>query len=89
MKETKEVVIGFLALAKELAVVFKDGAQVADAGAILAKLQDEVFMAKLKLAYEDVEKVEAEIKEATVAEVLEIVAAALPEIKALIEAVKK
>lgn len=89
MKETKEAVIGFLALAKELAVVFKDGVQVADAAVIFAKLQDEAFMAKLKAAYEGVEKVQTEVKEASAAEVIEILAAALPEIKALIEAVKK
>lgn len=89
MKETKEVVIGLLALTTELAKAFKDGVQVADVGVILAKLQDDQFMAKLKAAYEDVEKVQDEVKVAGAGEVLEIVAAALPEIKALLEAVKK
>jgi len=89
MKETKEVVVGFLALAAELAVVFKDGVQIADAAVIFAKLQDEAFMSKLKAAYEDVEKIQIEVKEASAAEVIEVIAIALPEIKKLIEAVKK
>lgn len=90
MKETKELVVGLLALSAMLAEVFKDGVQVADIGAVLAKVQaNPELSAKLVAAYQDIELVKAETKEVSAAEVFEIVAAALPELQNLIAAVKK
>lgn len=90
MKETKELVVGLLALSAILAEVFKDGVQVADIGAVLAKIQaSPELSAKLVAAYQDIELVKAETQEVSAAEVFEIVAAALPELQNLIAAVKK
>lgn len=90
MKETKELAVGLVAIAALLASTFKDGVQVADIGAILAKIEaDEALKAKLVAAYADIELVKEETKEVTPAEVLEVVAALVPEIQALLVAIKK
>jgi hypothetical protein len=89
VKETKEVVIGLLVIAKELALAFKDGVQVADAAVLFAKLQEPAIKDKLMAAYENIDLVKEEVKEVSLAEGLGIIQAALPELMALIEAVKK
>ena len=90
MKDSKELVIGLLAIAALLAEKLKDGVQVADIGEIVAKIAaDEVLKAKIEAAYVDIEKVPSEVQAATVSEVVEILAAALPEVLNLINAVKK
>lgn len=88
VKETKELVVGFLKLAKVLAESFKDGVQVADAAVILAKVQEPEMMALLKAAYEDVEKVKVEAADISAAEAFELIIVALPELKALVEALQ-
>ena len=89
MKETKEALIGFLVLAKLMAESFKDGVQVADAWVIIAKLQDPVIQEQLKKAYEDIEKVPAEAQDVQLGDVFDLLMVVLPEIKAIILAVKK
>lgn len=90
MKNTKELAIALVAIAALLAENFKDGVQVADLGAIFAKISaDEVLKAKLVEAYADIELVKEETKEVSAAEVLEVVAALVPEIQALLVAIKK
>jgi hypothetical protein len=90
MKNTKEAVVGFIAIAALLADSFKDGVQMGDALTIWGKIQaNPELMAKIVAAYTDVEQVTSEVKEITAEEVLEIVAAILPELKNLIVALKK
>jgi hypothetical protein len=89
-KETKELVIGLLKLSALLAESFKDGVQAQDAIVVWSKIQsDEALKAALVEAYNGADKVKEELKDISVAGALEIVAAAIPEIKALIEAVAK
>jgi hypothetical protein len=79
IKETKEAVLGVMALGFYVAKLAKDGIQMADAGALLAKLQgDAEFAAKLKAAYEGIEQVPAEIKDITVAEGIELAMEIIP-----------
>jgi len=90
MKETKELAVGLVAIAALLASTFKDGVQVADIGTILAKIEaDEALKAKLVAAYADIELVKEETKDVTPGEVLEVIAALVPEIQALLVAIKK
>ena len=89
-KETKELVVGFLKLAGLMAESFKDGVQVADLATIFQKIQADPMLSKaIQDAYSDVEKIPAEIKEMGLAEAAEILVVALPEIVALLKAVKK
>lgn len=90
MKETKELAVGFVALAALLAGSFKDGVQVADLATIFAKIEsDPVLKEKLLAAYANIELVKEEVKEVSVGEVLEVAGALLPEIKLLLESIKK
>jgi hypothetical protein len=90
VKETKELAIGFIALAAVMAESFKDGVQVQDFASIWAKIEgDAVLKAKIVEAYNAVDLVKEEIKEVSVAEMLEVVGAALPEIQKLMLAIKK
>lgn len=89
INETKEAVVGLLKLSALLGASFKDGVQVADFAVILAKLQEPELKAALEKAYQDVEKVPAEMKDISAAEAVELVIAVLPEIKNIIEALKK
>lgn len=90
MKETKELVVGLLKVAVLLADVLKDGAQVQDVAAVIAKIQgDEVLKAALLAAYNDIELVKEEMKDIDAVKGLEVAMAALPEIAALIKAVAK
>ena len=90
MKDTKELAVGLVAIAALLAGAFKDGVQVADLGAILAKIEsDEVLKAKLVAAYADIELVKVETQDVTPGEVLEVIAALVPEIQNLLVAIKK
>jgi hypothetical protein len=90
MKQSKELVVGFIALSALLAESFKDGVQVADLAAIFAKIQaDQELQAKLIAAYQDIELVKEELKDVSAVEVVEVLSAALPEIMKLLQAVKK
>lgn len=89
MKETKEALVGMLAVAKEIALLAKDGAQVQDAVALFAKLQEPELKAKVDAAIADVQKVQEELKVASAAEYFDLLIVALPELKALVEAIQK
>lgn len=90
MKNTKEAVVGFIAIAALMAEVFKDGVQLTDAMTVWTKIQGSPeLLAKIMAAYQEIEQVPSEVKEVSAEEVLEIVAASLPEIKNLILALKK
>jgi hypothetical protein len=89
VKETKEVVLGFLAIASLMAKHFKDGVQVADFAQIMAKVAaDEELKSKIEAAYKDVELVKSEVVDLSLAEGIELVSSALPEVLKLVEAVK-
>lgn len=90
MKESKELAVGFIALAALLAEAFKDGAQVADVAVIFSKIQgDSELSSKLLAAYNGIELVSSELKDVSAGDVLDLVATVLPEIKKLLEAIKK
>lgn len=88
IKETKEVMVAFLKIAALLAVNFKDGVQAGDMVTIFQKIaSDDVLKEALQNAYADIEKVPSEVKDLQVAEVIELLACALPELKDLIKAI--
>ena len=74
MQQTKEALIGLVALAKEIAVLSKDGLQPADAVALVSKVaSDEVFRNKLLAAVQGVEQIPSEIAPVTVEKVIDLV----------------
>ena len=89
MKETKEALVGILALAKVIAELAKDGVQVQDAIALFAKLQEPALKAKVDAAIADVQKVQDEVKVAKASDYFDIVMVALPELKELVDIIQK
>jgi hypothetical protein len=89
MKETKEALVGILALAKVIAELAKDGVQVQDAISLFAKLQEPELKAKVDAAIADVQKVQDEVKAASAADYFDLVMIALPELKGLVEVLQK
>lgn len=90
VKDTKELFVGVISLAAVLATRLKDGAQVADAVAIMDMLKNDAeFKAKLEAARDGVQNVKGEIADLTVMEGFELMQAAVPELKKLLEALKK
>lgn len=89
-KEVKEVLVGILAIAELLAVEFKDGVQASDFADIVAKIMgNEELKAKLLSAYNDIDKVPSELKSMSVAEAVDLVAFAIPQLVSLAGAIKK
>lgn len=88
-KETKEVVLAFLALAEVMALSFKDGVQIADLSVILEKCKQEPLASMLKSAYEDIELAKSEVKEVTAMDIIMLMPDLVPAIIKLVEAVKK
>lgn len=89
MKETKEALVGILALAKVIAELAKDGVQVQDAITLFAKLQEPELKAKVDAAIVDVQKVQDEVKVASASDYFDLVMIALPELKGLVEVLQK
>lgn len=89
-KDLKELVIGFLALSSVIAEVCKDGVQTSDLTTLFLKLQgDAALRDKLAAAYEGISQVPAEAKDLDIAEVVDIISAAVPEVLNLIQVLKK
>jgi hypothetical protein len=89
-KELKEVLVGILAIAELLAVEFKDGVQASDVADIIAKIMgNDELKAKLLAAYNDIDKVPSELKSLSVAEAVDLVAFAIPQVISLAGAIKK
>jgi len=85
IKETKEALIGAMALGVFVAARLKDGAQLDDALALGQKfVGDADFKAKVMAAIEGIDKVPAEVKDISFAEVLEL-AQVMPELLAAIK----
>lgn len=88
MKETKELMVGLLKLSALLAVAFKDGVQATDIVDIFAKIQgDTVLKQALMDAYNGADQVGTELKTLNAANGIELILAAIPEVKALIDAI--
>lgn len=85
IKESKEAMVAMLEIAVVLADVFKDGVQIADAATIIAKIQEPAVMEKLSKGYEGVEKIPAELGDISLGEGLELGAAALLQVKDLLD----
>lgn len=74
IKETKEVIVGSMKLGVVLYKAFADGVQATDIATVVAKIQgDATLQAELIAAYNDANKVPAEIKDLTAAETVELV----------------
>ncbi len=82
MQQTKEALIGLIALAKEIILLSKDGLQPADAVALASKIaSDEAFRNKLLAAVQGVEQIPAELQPVTVEKVIDLVIALAFELK--------
>lgn len=88
-KETKEVVLAFLALAEVMAASFKDGVQVSDLAVVLEKCKQEPLASMLKAAYQDIELVKTEVKEVSAMDIIVLMPDLVPAIIKLVESIKK
>ena len=80
IKETKEALLGVVALGAFVMERAKDGVKLDDAMALAAKLvSDPEFTNKLKLAIDGSDKIPAEVGELSFAEIIEL-AKVLPEL---------
>lgn len=90
VKETKEVLVAVLKVAPLLVKQFKDGVQVQDVAELYMKIMSDAAMKEAILkAYEDYKLVSDEVKDLDAAEVIELLMAALPELKLLLEELNK
>jgi hypothetical protein len=90
VKETKDALVGVLAVAAVVAERVKDGVGADDVVVLVQKLMaDEELKAKLAEAQKDAALIPAELKDLQAAEVVELIAAALPSVMAVIAALKK
>lgn len=90
IKETKEVVLGVMALVKVVAKELKDGFQVMDLVAAFSAIQaDPVKKAALEAALKDIGDVPEEIKDASLAEWIEVAVVLISELPSLLAAFKK
>lgn len=85
VKETKEGILALVILGKFVAERLKDGIQMEDAAALVAKLGDEAFKAKVMAGIEGLDKIPDEVKNMKLADLLEL-AQVLPEILAELKA---
>jgi hypothetical protein len=90
MNETKEALVGLLAITELLASEFKDGVQAADVADIILKITaNDDLKKKLLDAYNGIDKVPAEVKDMDIAEAVELLTFATPKILDVIKAIKK
>jgi hypothetical protein len=90
VKETKELVIALNEVLILLADKLKDGVQAKDAVEVFEKLKNDAeFAAKLLAAYNDVEKVSAELKDINLVEGIELVKIQVEYLPKLVDAIKK
>lgn len=82
MQQTKEALVGLVALAQEIIALSKDGLQAADAVALASKIaSDEAFRNKLIAAAQGMEQIPAEVVPVTLEKVIELVIALVSELK--------
>lgn len=85
VKELKEAIVAAVLVGKLAAVLMKDGVQMEDAVALMAKMQDAEFKAKVMAGVEGMDKIPAELKDLQLAEMLEV-AQVIPEVIAILKA---
>ncbi len=82
MQQTKEAIVGLIALAKEVVELSKDGLQPSDMMVLVSKLAaDEVFRTKLLNAVQGLEKIPEELTPFTIEKGIDIVLALALELK--------
>jgi hypothetical protein len=82
MQQTKEALVGLVALAKEIVLLSKDGLQPADALALASKVAtDDVFRGKLLAAVQGIEQIPSEIQPVSLEKVIDLVIALALELK--------
>ena len=84
VKELKEALIAAALVGKLAFVLLKDGAQAEDAVALLAKMQDPAFKAKVMAGVQGVEMLDDEIQDLKLPELLEI-AQVIPELLVILK----
>ncbi len=82
MKETKEALVGIIALAKEVVELSKDGLQPSDIMVLVSKLAaDEAFRTKCLNAVQGLEKIPEELNPLTIEKGIDLVLAIALELK--------
>lgn len=72
VKETKEAILAMVVLGSFVALRLKDGAGLDDAMALGEKLLDEAFKAKVMAGVEGLDKIPAELKDLSLADLFEL-----------------
>lgn len=88
-KETVELIKALLQIAAVMAENFKDGVQATDLMPIIAKLSQDPIKQMLVDAYNGIDKIPSEMKEASLADDIKMIADLWPELQALIKSVQK
>lgn len=90
IKETKEAIVGLMALSAIIGKELKDGFQVDDLAKIVGVvLADPVKKEKLAVAVENIQKAAAELSDLQLGEGIELAIVVVQELPALLEALKK
>lgn len=87
-KETKEAAIALLAIGAFVVRRAKDGVDLADAAALLAKLQDPAFLAVVMAGADGIDKIGDEFKDMDLSEAFQLAGDLIPEVLKAIEAAK-
>jgi chaperonin GroEL (HSP60 family) len=89
-KETQEAMSALLKVTAVMAKHLKDGAQLNDFAKVYADIMaDEALKLALQKGYEDVKMVPAELKDLELVEGFQLFAALVPDLMAMVEALKK
>lgn len=88
-KETIEVLKCLIKIAALMGEQFKDGMQATDLVPIIAKMSQDPMRSMLLEAYNGADKIPSEIKEASIVEDIQMIAALWPELQDLIKSLSK
>lgn len=89
IKETKEAVLGLLAIAPVIAAELKDGASLSDALVVYQKVMaSEELKVKVLAAYDNIKAVPEEVKDLDLAEAIDLIKEVIPEVLKLIQVLK-
>lgn len=87
-KETKEAVVALLAVGAFVVKRAKDGIDLTDVAALVAKIQDPEFAALVSAGVEGIDKVPMELKDLKLAEAFQLAGDLIPEVVKAIESAK-
>ena len=88
--EVKDVLVAILDVAEVMAKCFKDGVQAQDATVVIAKIMEsDDIKAALMKAYNEIDKVKAEVKTLSFSEMIELGIFTVPKIVSIVGAIKK